>query len=1060
MSTHPEVYVDFSMGYNTTTSSSSIKNNIKNNNINSAESTSDHVSKDVIRLVVPSDNIDVAASSSNHHHNVDLFSMTSSSEQHDNKDVPSDNDNDDELVDLAPMVTLESIPSFRPEIEADPSRKGKTKVLVQPRRGSRDELQQQQQQPSPVRAVGIPRMESKLFSIVIVGSQQQQQQQQQEQQLLNSSSGAGSSGPNRPYATTDEEDPSANKVVVICDGDDVGMQTVVSHGTDDDDDENDDDGSPNVDDNRFVDVEVEERKRSLSLTCFGRTRPLSLAMRHRRSQKLDPAPSGIAYQSRLQRFANHRYHPGWMLILLMLSLTVEIASVVVYIVSVDVFLDWADTPQPGVDDFTDHEASFLFQSCVSVYFSIAWLLWLVGRGFIRQAVFSSYTFICCFTCFLMNFISLLSIDDYDSYAVLWVPFFLRIWIVLGYLRSLLNNTYISANMVTREIILNVWVVVSIFITFASLFQISEAFADEEQTWYESLYFVTVTLSTVGYGDVVPNSFVAKLWTILLVFITVGIIPTLLSHITELSQVAAHLRALKPKEHRPHVVLCGRLDVSVMSSFLNEFVAGNRRHYNIRLVFLSSVEYSDEARVLLKNPMWSFRVETFRGDAKDFESLHRVAIETADAVFVVRDTSMPSWKGDEECLHRCWNLHYISSNVPAYVALRLDKNASLLNDRIISLTTDRLKYCLLGQAVLSRGLIPLCVNLIQSADDRPPVGVPWFDDYNRGRGYEIYQCPCPAGLAGYSFLSMAAILKRRVNCLLIGVVMHNKVQLNPKLHLLTEGTTLIYFAEDEDSFDAIRALKLDGDDLVNLAAMSTAALTASHHTKSHQEIFHLQPLELFSRRHRKSIQVFAGQLKAEDVQLHEDFQYLERREGMIPTSMISLRQSRRSIELEESFRSNTDNNDGDDADDGDEESNYKIKNDKNCNSSNNNNSNVDNAGSSVPQQKHKVVNNPPPSQIDRAHPRIGSGSTDHQDGARRCSLASQSGALLASLRPQSPFLFGVSVVDSESTTEDDMNATVQQQQQAALNNTGGTRTQSSSYLLAQSMDVVASPKVLH
>jgi len=44
---------------------------------------------------------------------------------------------------------------------------------------------------------------------------------------------------------------------------------------------------------------------------------------------------------------------------------------------------------------------------------------------------------------------------------------------------------------------------------------------EGRSWIDALYFITVTVATVGYGDVTPVTFGGKIVTIFLIFLGVG-----------------------------------------------------------------------------------------------------------------------------------------------------------------------------------------------------------------------------------------------------------------------------------------------------------------------------------------------------------------------------------------------------------------------------------------------------------------------------------------------------------------------------------------------------------
>ena len=51
---------------------------------------------------------------------------------------------------------------------------------------------------------------------------------------------------------------------------------------------------------------------------------------------------------------------------------------------------------------------------------------------------------------------------------------------------------------------------------------------EKLSWLDSLYFSTISLTTIGYGDIVPHTPLGKLFTIFYVLIGVGVIAAVLN----------------------------------------------------------------------------------------------------------------------------------------------------------------------------------------------------------------------------------------------------------------------------------------------------------------------------------------------------------------------------------------------------------------------------------------------------------------------------------------------------------------------------------------------------
>lgn len=67
---------------------------------------------------------------------------------------------------------------------------------------------------------------------------------------------------------------------------------------------------------------------------------------------------------------------------------------------------------------------------------------------------------------------------------------------------------------------------------------------EKLNWIDAFYFCTITLATVGYGDIVPHTDLGKVFTIFYVIAGVGIIATFANLLIKQAAVRRELKRIK------------------------------------------------------------------------------------------------------------------------------------------------------------------------------------------------------------------------------------------------------------------------------------------------------------------------------------------------------------------------------------------------------------------------------------------------------------------------------------------------------------------------------------
>ena len=177
------------------------------------------------------------------------------------------------------------------------------------------------------------------------------------------------------------------------------------------------------------------------------------------------------------------------------------------------------------------------------------------------------------------------------------------------------------------------------------------FALERSFWLSSN---CPSILSTGYGDISPNTFSAKLVTIIIILFGFALIP---------AQVAALLRVLyqRPKyagylslpRNTQHICVCGIVDCELLYRLLTEIYhpthAPATIGANIIVVVLSPVLPSKPVEALLRQSSFRNRMQFFVGISQSTYDLYRIKAEDSLAIYLLSDAVTKSLRNEEDAV---------------------------------------------------------------------------------------------------------------------------------------------------------------------------------------------------------------------------------------------------------------------------------------------------------------------------------------------------------------------------------------------------------------------------
>ncbi|XP_035902929.1 calcium-activated potassium channel slowpoke isoform X31 [Anopheles stephensi] len=422
-----------------------------------------------------------------------------------------------------------------------------------------------------------------------------------------------------------------------------------------------------------------------------------------------------------------------------------------------------------------------------------------------------------------------SFVDYFTIPPSFVSIYLdRTWIGLRFLRALRLMTvpdilqYLNILKTSSSIRLAqlVSIFISVWLTAAGIIHLLENSGDplefnnpQQLSYWTCVYFLIVTMSTVGYGDVYCETVLGR--TFLVFFLLVGL-AVFASWIPEITELAAQRNKYGGKYtkdvRRRHIVVCGHITYESVSHFLKDFLHEDREDVDVEVVFLHRKPPDLELEGLFKRHFTT--VEFFQGTIMSPIDLQRVKVHEADACLVLANKYCQDPDAEDAAnIMRVISIKNYSDDIRVIIQLMQYHNkAYLLNipswdwkqgDDVICLA--ELKLGFIAQSCLAPGFSTMMANLfaMRSFKTSPDMQV-WTNDYLRGTGMEMYTETLSPSFIGMPFAQATELCFTKLKLLLLAIEIKggeegndSKISINPRGAKILANTQGFFIAQSAD-----------------------------------------------------------------------------------------------------------------------------------------------------------------------------------------------------------------------------------------------------------------------
>ncbi|KAM8972344.1 calcium-activated potassium channel subunit alpha-1a-like [Pelodytes ibericus] len=156
---------------------------------------------------------------------------------------------------------------------------------------------------------------------------------------------------------------------------------------------------------------------------------------------------------------------------------------------------------------------------------------------------------------------------------------------------------------------------------------------QKLSYFDCIYMVMVTMSTVGYGDITAQTTLGRIF---MIFFFVGGLAMFASKAPEIMAIVGKNKQNKGSHMimggRKHIVVCGYITLENVTALLNEFLDRDKGDISTEILFMEEITLNLELEAMFK--CHHIQTTFFYGSVLNYNDLNRVKMQRADACLIL------------------------------------------------------------------------------------------------------------------------------------------------------------------------------------------------------------------------------------------------------------------------------------------------------------------------------------------------------------------------------------------------------------------------------------------